>query len=299
MRNQEIYEKLKRARIPEPFENFPSQGALVGVLDLRNRVEALDGLPGFDTELDVIRKSIVFRTSQTQVHIPANEWNELAQLFRQFYGNLVGVHDFLKASLASQSAESVYIKLPETKNITEITSYLNRIDKAIGQVVHNEAINGKVELGGWERGSLWIEVAVGSVLAVKVIGVAAWSGAVVWKKVQEAKLHAEYAKGLSLRNGFLEEILDAAQNHIKATVDAEAKALADANLKGPERQEVLERAKFTIREFAEMMEKGAEIHPGLQAPEQVRNLFPDTKNILSLQSRIPQITEKVEDNKGA
>ena len=55
--------------------------------------------------------------------------------------------------------------------------------------------------------------------------------------------------------------------------------------------ENIERIKNSIKIFSELIDKGAEIHPALIAPEQVSNLFPDIKNLLGLESKIKRISE--------
>ena len=62
-------------------------------------------------------------------------------------------------------------------------------------------------------------------------------------------------------------------------------------------KKTLERVKYTIKEFAEMIEKGAEIHPALQAPESVQNLFRDFKNVSKIESKIKQLAEKSQEQR--
>jgi hypothetical protein len=61
---------------------------------------------------------------------------------------------------------------------------------------------------------------------------------------------------------------------------------------GEENPERLERIKHSIEMMQGLLEKGAEVHPALMAPEQVKNLFPDFHKLGSVESKIKQITEK-------
>ncbi|KAF0178855.1 MAG: hypothetical protein FD161_1614 [Limisphaerales bacterium] len=76
-------------------------------------------------------------------------------------------------------------------------------------------------------------------------------------------------------------------------VEGEAKNIAAEHLKGEVSPETLERVKFSLREFSAMIEEGAEIHPALQAPESVKNLFPNFKDLMGIESR----TKLIEDEK--
>ena len=78
---------------------------------------------------------------------------------------------------------------------------------------------------------------------------------------------------------------------LDALVNAEATNLARTYYGEDVEAEQIERVKYTIREFSEMIAKGAEIHPALQAPENVKNLFPDFNKILSIESKTKMISD--------
>ena len=79
---------------------------------------------------------------------------------------------------------------------------------------------------------------------------------------------------------------------LKNVVAAEARHLEKEFFGDEENPERLERVKHSIETMQELLEKGAEVHPALLAPEQVKNLFPDYKKLGSVESRIKQIAEK-------
>lgn len=53
--------------------------------------------------------------------------------------------------------------------------------------------------------------------------------------------------------------------------------------------EQIERLKMSIRTFSNLIERGAEIHPALQVPETVSNLYPNYKQLETISSKIKQI----------
>ena len=59
----------------------------------------------------------------------------------------------------------------------------------------------------------------------------------------------------------------------------------------PER---IERIKLPIKMLGEEMNKGAEVHPSLSAPESTSKIFPDMKNLSILLSRVKEIPDKKE-----
>jgi hypothetical protein len=56
-------------------------------------------------------------------------------------------------------------------------------------------------------------------------------------------------------------------------------------------QEQIERLKLSIKLFSDLIDRGAEIHPALNQPESVKNLYPKMNNLQALESQIKKIEE--------
>ncbi|HXL55998.1 MAG TPA: hypothetical protein VN958_07065, partial [Chitinophagaceae bacterium] len=103
------------------------------------------------------------------------------------------------------------------------------------------------------------------------------------------KLLEEQVRGLKVKNDSLEDILSAQKKETQLMVEAEAAYINSEHFK-ENIPENIERIKNSIAILAELIGKGAEIHPALVAPENVSNLFPDPKNLIGLESKIKRIT---------
>ena len=73
-------------------------------------------------------------------------------------------------------------------------------------------------------------------------------------------------------------------------IDAEANSLYNENFKG-DNNEQIGRLKLSIKMFSNLIDKGAEIHPALNQPESVKNLYPKMANLKRLESKIKKIEE--------
>jgi hypothetical protein len=293
MRIQEIYEKLVAAKIDEPFANFSAAGAITKIQELRNRLELLVGIPGFEKEENLVKASIIFRTSNQQINIPEVEWSVLVGDIRSYAMKLQGLKKYLEAELNQQNPEAIFVKLPPSEDLREIIQFETKIATVMEQLVLIEGVGGSLKLKSWEKGSLWFELAVGGPLVVAYVGSAVWAGAVIFKKIQEGKIFAEHAKGLNLKNESMENLVDAQKKMLDMLIEAEAKNIASQNLQGEVSPDTLERIKFSIKELAELIEKGTEIHAALNAPEKVQNLFPNFKKLPFIESA----TKLLEGNK--
>ncbi len=129
---------------------------------------------------------------------------------------------------------------------------------------------------------------MGTTAAVELVGGLAWAAAVVFKKIQEGRLIEEHVKSLKIKNDSLKEIQNKQKEQLAELVEAEAENLVN-EIFSENKIEKIERIKHSIKLLAEMLEKGAEVHPALNQPESVKNLFPDIKNLQSLETRIKKL----------
>lgn len=295
MRAQEIYQRIEQSGIEQYAKHFPNPGSITDLLELRTRIECLQGIPGFDAELASLNQSIIFRTTNNQIGIPHAEWSSLTNSFGPFATKLKGLKQYLNAFLSRQDANSIFVKVPPVTQLSDIIAFEGQLKTALSQIIFHPKIEARLELRSWESGSpLWLELALGTQAAVNIVGAAAWAGAVVFKKIQEGRLHQEYVRGLKLKNDSLQAIVEAEKQLLSEIINAEAVNIALSNYDGDKSQETIERVKLTIQQFAEMIEKGTEIHPALQAPEPVKNLFPNFNNLLATESKIKQLQEKTD-----
>lgn len=292
MRPQEVYEILTEADIDKPDKFFPGQRQVAALDEFRRKINLLKLIPGLEEDADYFQKSAPFQTNRLEITIENSEWQQLMTKWRQYISNLQGVKRYLESHLRMQADRSVYIKLPPTTDAGENGKYLIDFDKHLKQVLLAlPQKDTKIELRGCETGSIWVELYLGNPIAVLFVGSLAWAAAVVYKKVNEGRMFSEYVKSLKIKNEGLQNLADAQKALLDSMVEAEARNLSEEYYGSADEPETLARVKNTIREFSRLMEKGAEIHPALKAPEEVRNLFPDLRQLQKIESRVKMIPE--------
>lgn len=190
------------------------------------------------------------------------------------------------------SENTISIKLPETSDMRALYHYIKSFEQAFSILLTDDAINSTISIENWEHGSFWINLYAGSALAIGVISGTVWASAVIANKYQEVKIHEQYVRSLNIKNESLEDLLQAQKELTDDLINMETRAIIDKHLGGSTDQEKFERVKLAIKTIAELINQGAEINPALDAPENVQNLFPDFSRLDSIQSRIPQIVHK-------
>ena len=276
-------------------DNTGTTTALIKNLDaFRTTVLTLADIPAFQGYTIYLKGSSVFGTALDEFRVSSAEYYAIRSQSNQLRLAASGLLSSISDQLSGEELDSISVKLPDDRNLKTIINDLSSIEKAISQVTVNPTINGKVEVNTWEPGSLWIEIYLGCAAATSLIGSLAWASMVVRKKQQEARIFEQYARGLELKNDGLSSLLEGQRSAIELQIESEALALDDeyfsAEKADPER---IQRLQYAIKEFSKLIERGAEIHPALSAPESVKNLFPSMINPMAIESKI----HRIEDSK--
>ncbi|WP_129020028.1 hypothetical protein [Edaphocola flava] len=271
----------------EQLHGSPPSLKFSGLSNLRILVNEVDSLGLFDTIVDVIKQSAIFTSSNDQMNIQQSEGNTLIYNLNQLKLLLANFLNLLLKTVPEESVDSINIKLPPVNDFDELSKVSRDIHIALSQIVYNEEVGGHTKIVSVENGSIWLNVLIGTT-AVSIIASVVWSAAVIYKKIQEGRLLEQQIKSLKVKNESLDDILKAQKAQTEIMIQAEAEHIQTENFSGnvPEN---IERIKNSISIFANLIEKGAEIHPALVAPENVSNLFPDPTKLIGLESKIKKI----------
>jgi len=255
--------------------------------ELRLIISNLDSMNLFKTATTVLMDSAIFTTSNDTIRVQPNEnsiiVNEL-QILKSLIENFTEV---LKSTVPEESTDSINIKLPPINDFDELSKVSREIHLGLTQVIFNDEVGGQTRIISVENGSIWLNVLVGTT-AVTVIASLVWSASVIYKKIQEGKLLEEQVRGLKVKNDSLEDILKAQKAETNLMIQAEAEHVNSEHFK-ENAPENIEKIKNSISIFADLIGKGAEIHPALVAPENVSNLFPDPTKLIGLESKIKRL----------
>jgi len=114
-----------------------------------------------------------------------------------------------KEFLGTEVAESVVAKLPATMNIDEAAKTMSNLNLALEQALVNPSINGLIELIGFDRGSNWMEIGLGSMLALQFL--AGMIRLIYDSRNKEIELEAkrEMIRHIKVQNDVKEKVLEA------------------------------------------------------------------------------------------
>ncbi|GEO08707.1 hypothetical protein [Segetibacter aerophilus] len=295
-----LFEKVERLQLVKKIVDRVELGSVVDngvktrvILDHDEFLKALDLIQQIDAFHEFVTTFSKYNLTLTGGLLHEKSSGE----FKDALVSLSKLVDALYVELAKiagePKAEDILIKLPPISDFKDLSKTSDVFDKILSQAIINSTINGQVVIEGVENGSIWMKVYVGSLTAVSLIGGLTWSAAVANKKYQESRYIEQLVRQQDLQNDQKELMIKVQQQTTQMLIDAEAVHLYHEYFKtGDSDPDQINRLKLSVKLLAEEISKGAEVIPALAAPEDVKNLFPDMKNLPGVESRIKQIDDK-------
>lgn len=183
---------------------------------------------------------------------------------------------------------TIYVQMPKIKDLEDLSKKSKILHNAISQTILDPHIKGAIKVRAYDIGSLWIIMTVGSVLAAKFIGGLVWAAAVIRRKKIEFKTFEQHIKSLEIKTESMVDLKDAQKKQLEVSLEAEAGNLVAQFYKSGNAEKI-ERVKYSIKLISDLMDKGVEVHPALNASTEVESMFPDYGNIRLIESRIKEL----------
>ena len=284
---QQLQKILKRLEWQDNLSVAVSTVTLSGMKNIRMVINDIKGLGIFNDIILLLSKSIIFTTMDDTMYVQRQEGVEIVDNLTLLKTLLTNFLNVLLATVPEEDVNSINIKLPPVNDFDELSKVSREIHLCLTQVIINNEIKGQTKIVSVENGSIWLNVFVGT-SAVTVVASLVWASAVIYKKIQEGNLLAEQVRGLKVKNDSLEDILKAQKSETESLIQAEAEHISNEYFK-ENSPENIGRIRQSIVTFAELIGKGAEIHPALVAPESVSNLFPDPTKLMVVESKIKKL----------
>lgn len=297
MRLREIQMILSKVNFKNGMLTKTSSGSFSNINGFKQLVSRIKEIPIYNDEVRFIENSELYSTTSDLLNVSSDEKKTSITIAASYILNSAeALFKTANKMIDKLDDNTISIKMRNTDDYDLLISDMANLQKCISQIILHPKIEGKLEIDSWEYGSRWMNLYLGSTLAVGVVASSAWSGAVVYKKVQEGRIIAEYVRGLSIKHDAIEEIKAKQQEAITSLVSVEAKKIQVEFYDEDENNENFERIKYSIKLFSELIENGTEVHPALTAPESVQNLFPDFSKLESVVSKTKLLTDKQSSN---
>ncbi|MCP3957376.1 MAG: hypothetical protein GY719_05950 [bacterium] len=235
---------------------------------------------------DHARSSVVTdASSASKLQSSLNQLKQKAALLIEALGSVLGPDE----------KDVVAIKIPEHLDLDGVAKVLKDLDGLLAQALVNDYVKGQVSLKGFDRGSEWIMIALGSLAAVHVLGHMVRLHFSMEEKRLDIEARREVVRGMKIKNDSLEDIEQALKEELDLHLQTELESAFKAGKLPKKANEERERIKHSVRELGELLRRGLEVQPSLALPKQSQVLFPQLPGYLKELPALPEKAGEEED----
>ena len=184
----------------------------------------------------------------------------------------------------------ISIRIPEISDFEELEKISSKLTKIFSQTLLSDEIEGGFKIIGFDSGSNWIDILATSTAIVQTIGGLAWSGAVVFKKLQEGLLVQQKVREMKISNNAIEEVVEKSKEGVNEIAEKEAQFIYNKYFSGKDPEQIA-RIKMALKEIADLYNKGGTIKPSLEASEEIAEEFPNISELPSIESKVKKIEQ--------
>ncbi|HMK17678.1 MAG TPA: hypothetical protein VK492_05765 [Chitinophagaceae bacterium] len=252
-----------------------------------NKLKKANLFIGLITQLE---NSDLFRIGGDQISIHSGVGNQIEDNIARLKMVAENLNAALTDIVGPLKENTINIKLPQISDFQDLSLVSRDLQNVIGQVVINDHINGTVEITSVENGSIWIEVFLGSHLAVLLIARISKVANSIYQRILENQILTGKARQSRLEGEINEQILIHESKMISLLIEVETKAIQNEFFKNDE-PELTKRIEQSISTLKNLMVKGTEIHPALTAPKEMKSEFPNHNLLKSLTDQLKLLTD--------
>jgi hypothetical protein len=235
MRQSELLQKLRFIKSSQPFTAHLIEGGTAQYPSyklsrlglLRAKLQVALEIPGLEESAHQMAVSPGLDMAGDFCTLDPRSFSKLSQTAQDIDMICKALIDYLQSVYGESIAEPnlVAIKLPIGNQLSTVSHAVQELDKILSQCLSILEEPSAVEIKGWESGSLWIDIALGSSIAVTCVGTLAWSSVCVLKKYRETQIIEKLGQANGIKNEMLGTIRDAMKESLNTVITAEAKRL--------------------------------------------------------------------------
>ena len=261
--------------------------------DLKNAILEIEDLGLMPDMLTELQNQSFYSFNGANLIIQQQEFNILNKNIPQLKAILEGTAESIEMAQNHEIDSSliVSIKIPDIADFQELEKVSSKLTKIFSQTLLTDEIEGGFKIIGFDSGSNWIDILATSTAIVQTIGGLAWSGAVVFKKLQEGLLVQQKVREMKISNNAIEEVVEKSKEGVNEIAEKEAQFIYNKYFSGKDPEQIA-RIKMALKEIADLYNQGGTIKPSLEASEEVEEEFPNMSELPSIESKVKQIEAK-------
>jgi hypothetical protein len=243
-----------------------------------SKILELGDLGFIDSEVEALKKIspvLNYRSLDNEIIVGSDIRNTIISITNEIKRKSTVVLDVARITTTSEGQDSIDVKLPDFNDLKQASKFFNDLSNALEIIVVNEDVGGKIELQGFESGSMWITIAVGTPIAVKLIGQIVSLALEMRVQYYESEQIKLATKSLGLSVKAQEELVDGLKNKIDTQLTSKSSEVLENSVIKDKSPEFTSRFNLGTKMITELIYQGTQIHPSLMSPKENKQSFPD------------------------
>jgi len=250
--------------------------SLRNIEQVKTILRELDAVGAFTESIAAIRAtSVAFDNVAVNANFDGGTKSKLTVEYDRLGLKVLTVVELFQSLNYTKSDEGFDIKLPANMSLSDLSRCTKDLDQIFSTCPLLSKQEGSVEFSAVDVGSVWLTFLVAGAAGITILKMLAElvDKAIIVRshyltaKEQEAKI-----RRLNMETDVLEETKKIHQKVGKALLENTCAELAkEHDISEPED---IERLEYSVKLLADWMERGLEIHAAVQAPDEIKAVFP-------------------------
>lgn len=206
---------------------------------------------------------------------------------------IVDAYEVLNTGRKPETETGFDIMLPKFKDIGEFAKCLDDLNFVITQCPYLNIKDAEIKYNSIDVGSTWITFLIGGAMTATVLtslGKLVDAAVKIKSHVTTVKMQEELLRSMQLKNDVAEEAVKTLKQTNRLLLE---NTIGDLTTEIGELQDGEEKGKAqkSIEKMAYWMDKGMQIYSSIDAPKEVKDLFPEQEETFSLTDDIQKLIE--------
>ncbi len=249
-------------------------------------IEALKPTGIFQEEITkLLSVSLIVNNVRDPIVVPLPIYQDFHKTLARLQQRATVFLGVLNEFIGEQDPHSIGVRLPLGLDLKETAEIISDLDKLLQQALVNTDTNGTITLQGFDRGSEWLEIGLGSAAALAFFSRMVQFYFCVKEKGVEIEGKREFVREIKLKNDLKEAMNESLTQELETYQDQELKELLGDN------NDLNGRIKFSVDSLKKLMDRGLQIQPSFSAPEEIKLPFSPPEQI----EQVRQISSQQEE----
>ncbi|EXG87933.1 hypothetical protein K413DRAFT_4838 [Clostridium sp. ASBs410] len=296
--NIDVIENIK---IENLNTNSGPSGRICGWLEIVKALNKLANVPGLKEVTTKLYESVpIFVRNRDVIELNVPSLSKFDVSKRELASSInTIILMYEQMGLIHNADPGFDMKLPQFESIKDFSNCIKDVEFIFNQCPYLRIPNGEIKFKSADVGSFWITFFIaGTAASAMLINLSKVIDAAVKIKshVVTVKQQEEALRAMDLKNGIASDIFDTFRQVNKSIIDKCVHEL-EADLGPLKDGEEVGKVGKSIEKLAEWMDKGLQIYSAIDAPQEVRDLFPPQEEQPLLNNEIIKLIEQKENNK--